>query len=264
MSTHVIDHVATVNMRVTIPSFAASTALTKVLTHPAGGVDLVGLQEWGNSRNEILRRNGSLHRTPRLMRALGRSAAWQRKDGYVWARALLGGSPVGAAGARYELIKVWTRVLALPGRVDKSLRRRSWLPASLATVALFFDHVLGEEVVVVNYHLTAEVQIGRHYRGDRPMRVARHKGEVRGLGRIAHHQLKKGRRVYFVGDGNFDGLQIPGLVSCWTGHERHAHTLGHRAVDIIHAQDEATQVDVIESISDHDHPIATYPRGASR
>lgn len=236
------DRIASVNVKDTLDNVQAAGALRKVIDQTAP--EIIGLQEWGRHRDSILQ-------------AL-------KRDGWAWARSSVGGGPVPFKADRYALVRCRAHVLATRSFVGRLPGRRPTLDDSLATLVLLYDEVLDEEVCVVNYHLTAEVQ-DRHgnYHDDaaHAPRVKRHKREVATLRRIARNQKRKGRRCYFIGDSNFDGLQIPPLVSCW--HQRPGGTLGSRAVDCVHAPQKAADVQIIPTASDHHAITVTYKRSQS-
>lgn len=261
--------VASVNMRNTAHPFRitpaqAADGLDKVLNHPTTRVDLVGLQEWaGGPRNAILRRRGTLTRIPALRRWLPLVKPARAADGWTWVRPALGGPTVGAKASRYVPRFVRSRTLAPAGRLERVPGFRALLGASKVTVAGFTDLADGGRLVVlIDGHLTRHVEKGGHYRRGLPRTVARHKREVAQLERVIAYHEARGRRVFVTIDGNYDGLDLEGLVPCWLGHPKAetGGTLGARRPDVIYADDHATEVDVIETISDHDALVATYPR----
>jgi hypothetical protein len=262
------EYVATLNMRNTKHPFVVTPAmaeagLRRTLAAPAGDqlVDLVGLQEWaGGARNRILRKLGPATFFPTFRRLL-RRAERKATSGYGWARPALGGPWVGYRAARYVPLFVRSKTLAPAGRLERVPGFRSLLGASKVTVAGFHDLEEDRDTVVVNGHLTRHVQKGRGYRKNLPKTVARHKRERRALGRVIGYHEKRGRRVYVTVDGNYDGLELEGLVPCWQGHPlpETGGTLGNsRRVDIIFGPDEAREVLVIPTASDHDAVVAGY------
>lgn len=226
--------ICSANIRVTLPRKTAELALDKVLTetHP----HIVGVQEWGKSRDPAMKRLAYKHKMN-------------------WAR-VPGAGPI-MWDERLRLVFIEPRRLARAGFLGRLIGRRSHLPDNIAAMAVLEFN--GREACVLNVHLTAEVQdrYGNYHRDlARRPRVRRHKREVRSIANIARRQRKKGRDVYVVGDFNFDGLVIPGLTSCWRG--RDGGTLGNRAVDQIHTTSPAAQVRTISTPSDHDAVIANY------
>jgi len=228
-----MTRVCTANIRVTLPRKVAERALDKVLTEARPHI--IGVQEWGPGRNPAMHRLAHKH-------------------GMEWAR-VPGAGPI-MWDDRYRLVKAEPRRLARAGFMGRLAGRRLTLPDSIAALVIL-EHK-GRETVVINVHLTAEVQYGPGYRrtSAHRARVRRHKREVRSLRNIARRQRRKGREVYVVGDFNFDGLRIPGLTSCWLG--RNGGTLGNRAVDIVFAAYPAARVRTIRTPSDHDAVVATY------
>lgn len=207
--------VLSMNERDTIDFDTARADLLRVLDEARP--TLGGLQEWGRSRDSIL-----------------------DASGYSHARGPKGGGPVLWDETRYRLHSEPRSVrLARPEFVGHLPGRRSRLGASWATEVILDDlpgdTPDGSQTVVLNYHFTAEVQVGTGYRRDlaHRLRVMRHKRERRRLGRRARWHKRRGRRVYAVGDSNFAGMRLGGFVSCWDGHD--GGTLGPRAVDIVFA-----------------------------
>ncbi len=158
-------------------------------------------------------------------------------------------------GASLEVVKA--RRLALPEFVGHLPGRRSKLGTSWATEA----H-LTNNVVLINYHLTAEIQNGDGgYKTDpaHRLRVMRHKREKRRLGRRARALHRRGRVVYLIGDGNFDGIQFGRFTSCWEGNEDKPGTLGWRKPDCVHTTRSASSVATFRTRSDH-RALAAYYR----
>lgn len=226
--------VATANLFKGMPLEKVRAGVDTLYTH---GPDVAALQEWVRGRDSVLRD--------------------LRRRGLSFCRPSEGGGPIvytsrfsparcrGVTLARRELVG------HLPGRKDR-------LPASIANLTILVDDATDDELAVVNFHLTAEVQYAGRYRRDPAhlLRVRRHKREVRRLTRLARRQRHKGRRVFLCGDTNYDGLRIKGLVSCWEGHA--GHTLGPRAVDTVFAETPAHSVKTVVTGSDHRAVVVTY------
>lgn len=207
---------------------------------------LVALQEAGPNRDAIIERVSA-------------------EVGYAWARAEGGGVVMWKAD-RYRLRRCRPVVLAGVELVGHLPGRKSKLPASVATEVSLDDLASkdpdGGVTVVLNYHLTAEVQDmrgGGGYKKDpaHALRVLRHQREKYRLGKRARMHKRRGRDVYPVGDGNFDGMKLRGFVNCWKG--RSGGTLGGRAVDIVFAKTKPAKLWTVETPSDHDALIVTYP-----
>ncbi len=240
--------VVTANVLCTVRLADAREALRGILD---GEPDLVGLQEWGLSRQRLLRETGTLR--VRLMRGSrsGRGVSGRSPE-YVWVSPLLGGCPVGARADRFELVEFRSRILGWFGRSDRGVRPVPILPLRIATVAVFRDNRRVRTVSVVNFHLVPGVQTRGRYRQDRPLLVARHQREVRNLGRIVGEQLALGHVVYAMGDSNFDGLRLAGLTSAWEGRESGPGTLGsRRKIDDVHGPGLSTSVTLLTNGSDH-------------
>lgn len=238
--------VASVNMRFTLPDRAAEAGLRRVL---AERPDLVALQEWGVSRDDILRRIAA-------------------EGQYRWTRPTSPNGdpimPVMWRDDRYVLRSARAIRLARREFVGHLVGRKSRLPASWASEVIFDDlasaHPDGEQTVLLDFHFTAEVQKGAGYRRDpaHRLRVRRHKRERRRLGKRARWHKRRGRTVYAAGDSNFHGLRLRGFVSCWTG--RKGGTLGNRAVDVVFAATKPHKLWPVQTPSDHDALIVTYRR----
>lgn len=209
-----------------------AAALKEILDrHPT----YVGLQEWGE---DLL-------------------LAGAERRGFGRARAR-GGPPILFDLGRTGLLRVHGRRLARAELVGHLVGRKSRLPASIATEAIFEDDELGEGAGI-DAHLTAEVQRDGTYRTDlaHRLRVMRHKRERRRLRRRVEHHRSRGRWVLVFVDGNFDGLQLPPLTSCWDGRPA-TGTLGGRTVDIVFADQRARRVETFATGSDHRAVEAIY------
>ncbi len=233
------DVIGTCNVKDTLPDNAAEAAARSWLRE---GVELGGLQEWGRHRDHILDKLQNGH--------------------YRHGRGIKGGGPIVWNRTRYEPVRaIKTKTLVGGGFMGKLPGRRSRLGPSYATLGVFHDDVLGERVSLINVHLTAEVQERGEYRTEKShrRRVARHKAEVRAIRRLILARRLRGDRVYVVGDFNYDGLEIPPLVSCWRN--RSGATLGPtRAVDIVFAPERADAVNTFYNKSDHRSVVARYRR----
>lgn len=230
------DRIGTANIRYTLSDKAALAAVRKVITEARP--EILGLEEW--------------HRPSSVL------AQITSRSYYKVARAEHG-PPMLYDASRYTLLRTRNVTLAPEQHVGFLPGRKTTLPASIATLAIFWDEVLLIEVSAIRFHLTAEVQRGKGYRETvaHLRRVLRHKTERRRLRKVGIRQRRKGRRVYLEGDGNFDGLRLRGFVSCWEGRKPKG-TLGNRAVDIIFASTPARDVRTIETASDHRAVVAVY------
>lgn len=224
---------ATANIFKGMPPDKARLAIETVLIHRP---DVLALQEVGRGRGRILR----------------------DLDGYSFARPVDGGAPI-VYGPRFSLVRCRAVVLARREFVGHMPGRKSRLPATVATLAVLHDEATGHDAAVIDFHLTAEVQYAGRYRRDlaHRLRVRRHKRERRRLRALIVEQRSKGRDVYALGDGNYDGLTLPPLTSCWEG-RRAEGTLGNRAVDAIYAETRPTAVRTVVTGSDHRAVVANY------
>jgi len=91
------------------------------------------------------------------------------------------------------------------------------------------------------------------YRADRPLLAGRHRAETRRLGALVTRRLAAGDTVIALGDSNFDGFELPGLVSAWAGRrEDPVGTLGSsRKVDDVFGEVPASDVSLVRTASDH-------------
>jgi hypothetical protein len=263
---HAEDRAVSQNVWVNAPVEIAQAVLQRVLDR---GPDIVGLQEWPSGRNPLLKATGTFARFPMVRRVL--RGPWRPGEGVEWARPLLGPTgPIGLRADRYEVLACSAVTLTGSRRIRPTERHpRARLPANRATLAVAHDHELDEEVAVIGYHLWAGVQVGGHY-SERPSdraRVDGHRDQVAALGRLVIDQLARGRVVYALGDSNFDGLDLPGLVSAWDGREherRGTHEDGHRKIDDVFGPGRAVRVEVIEHPEqqiDHQGVLAVRRRG---
>lgn len=259
MSARVEDRVVSVNAYVVLSDAQAEHLLERVLRELAPG--LAGIQEWDGPTPD-------LHTAGRVsvdVDDLLRKATARSHRRFV--RPAGGGGPQVYDASRYDLQDCYAEVLVAAGYVGRLPGRKSTLPASIASVGLYVDELLDENVALVNVHLTAEVQKGKGYRTDPAhwARVLRHRRERRALRRLVARLRRKGYRVYVTGDTNYDGMPLPPLVSCWTEHARAeaAGTLGTRTPDYVYGPEAAGRVRVLPTKSDHHAVLATYPRRAA-
>ena len=228
--------VATANIRDGLPRREAGTALRLVADQDP---DLIALQEWSLLRRGLLR---------------------QSAPGYEWHTPLVGGCPVGVRRERFEVLRRGTRALSWPGLVSPSPRRWSVVPGRAAGVVVCRDRAGGGVVAMVSFHLVPGVQAGGVYRRDRESLAGRHRRESERLEHLVADLGNGAHRVCAAGDTNFHGLQLAGLVSCWSGH-RAPGTLGTRLVDTVFWPTAADSVTLVETPSDHRAVIATVRVG---
>lgn len=229
--------VGLMNMQVDLPDHVARFGLRLLIIEFP---QLAYLPEWGRNRTQILK------------------DVCDPEWGH--ARPLEGGGPVVWAKYRYDLESIRAHKLAGSEWVGRLAGRKSRLGPSYATVARFEPTTGdGPDEVLIGFHLTAEVQQGASYRTalSHRLRVRRHKREVRALEQLIAHHKERGRIVYPAGDGNFDGLQLDGVTSCWDGRKPRG-TLGNRAVDIVFGPTRADYVVTLDAGSDHRAVVATY------
>jgi hypothetical protein len=233
--------VATANILDRLDRDRAAEALASVLEHAC---DVVGLQEWGLTRRRILR----VH------------------DAYTWVAPLYGGNAVGFRRDRFVLLGHRLRLVGNVGLADRGVRPIRILPPRATTLVRLLDRATGSVTSVIDYHLVPGAQSRGTYRADRPLLVRRHLSETRRLAALVTRRLADGDTVIALGDSNFDGFEIPGLVSAWAGRrDDPAGTLGSsRKVDDVFGTVAASAVSLVRTASDHAAVLAERPdRGSS-
>lgn len=240
-----VDVGATCNLRYTLSPRKFEAGLREVLAEEP---DWIAFQEVGHDRDPILER---------VCRELG----------YTWARTK-GGDPVAWKIARHGKVPISVKPIRLARReyVGHIPGRRDRLPANYATEVVLPDLAGGPDVVVLGYHLTAEIQDvrgGGGYKKDplHLLRVLRHMREKARLGRRARLQKRRGREVHPAGDGNFAGMKLRGFVSCWK--DRKGGDLSGRAVSIIFGATRGRWLHTVKTLSDHLTVLVAYPGGAT-
>jgi hypothetical protein len=228
--------VATANIRDGLPRREARAALRLVADEDP---DLIALQEWSLLRRRLLR---------------------EVAPGYEWHTPVVGGCPVGVRRDRFEILHRGTRPLSWPGAEALSPRRWSLVPGRVAGVVVCGDLASGRVVAMVSFHLVPGVQRDGDYRRDRRFLVSRHGHESTRLENLIAELTGDGHLVCAAGDTNFHGFLLPGLVSCWSGHEAPG-TLGTRLVDTVFWHTAADSVKLVEIPSDHRAVIATVRLG---
>lgn len=214
----------------------AAEALASVLAHAP---DVVGLQEWGVTRRPILRAHNA----------------------YTWVAPLYGGNAVGFRRDRFGLLEHALRHIGHVGIADRGARPIRILPPRVATLVRLVDRATGSATSVIDYHLVPGVQSRGTYRADRPLLARRHRSETRRLRALVTRRLASGDNVIALGDSNFDGFELPGLVSAWTGRrDDPTGTLGSsRKVDDVFGAVAAEAVLLVRTASDHAAVLAQRP-----
>lgn len=224
--------VATANVLRDISSGEAAAALGDVLAH---GPDLVGLQEWGVRRRPVTR---------------------AADPAYAWVSSLYGENALGWRRDRFALrARRWVPVGGF-GLVDPGARDVPVLPPRVVLLVRLVEVATDRPVSVVVYHLVPGIERGGAYRTDRPRLVARHRHELGRLRALVVREQTAGAEVVAMGDANFDGLVLPGLVSAWEGRREDPRgTLGDgssgRKIDDVFASRPADEVSLLQNASDH-------------
>lgn len=220
--------VATANVLRTLGHGDAAAALADVLAHRP---DLVALQEWGPRRRRLLRADPA----------------------YAWVSPAYGENALGLRRDRYDLVTSRLVPVGGLGWADRGARATPLLPPRTVLLVRLRDRATDSDTSVVVFHLVPGVQRAGALREDRPRLVARHRTEVRRLTAIVQRELATGAVVLAAGDGNLDGLEVPGLVSAWQGRRDEARgTLGpRRKIDDVLGPGPADRVDLLRSASDH-------------
>jgi endonuclease/exonuclease/phosphatase family metal-dependent hydrolase len=228
--------VATANILDRLDRERAAEALASVLEH---GPDVVGLQEWGLTRRRILRAHGA----------------------YAWVAPGYGGNSVGFRRDRFALLGHGLRLVGHVGLADRGARPVRVLPPRVTTLVRLLDRATGSETSVIDFHLVPGVQSRGAYRADRPLLTRRHRSETRRLGALVTRRLAADDAVIAMGDSNFDGFELPGLVSAWAGRrDDPVGTLGsNRKIDDVFGAVAATSVFLVRTASDHAAVLAQRP-----
>lgn len=248
------DRVLTQNVWVNAPLDVAEGVLQRLLSLKP---DIVALQEWPSGRNPLLKATGTFARVPTARPTFPRRRRFEPGTGFTWTRPVLGPTgPIGLRADRYEVLSCKAMTLTEARRVRPTPKHpRATLPANRATQILAHDHERDEEVVVLGYHLWSGVQVEGRYSqrpGDRA-RVAGHQDQVAALSLLIADHLARGRVVYALGDSNFSGLTLPGVVSAWDGREkqpRGTHRGSRRKIDDVFGPGRPGRVQLV----DHPHP----------
>jgi hypothetical protein len=237
--------VLAMNEKDTLPPDVAVTDLHAVLL--VAKPDLGVLQEWPKDRDAA-------------------SKKMCAELGYGYARPRRGGGPAIWRLDTYTLRSVRSARLVGSELVGHLPGRRDRLGPSIATVVTFDGPALGNitKHCIIGYHLTAEVQMGDHYRTDlaHRLRVLRHKREKWHLGRLGRRCANKAI-TYLGGDSNYAGMQVRGFYNCWfraAGLGAYpGGDLGGRAVTIVfHTRHPQRAPQTIKDHSDHFAVAVTY------
>lgn len=225
------------NIFVGLNRFEAREALESVLE---ANPDLVGLGEWGPNRMGIL----------------------AREDEYEWVKPGASYPPIGAKKSRYRKVSSRGVTLAEGRPVDKKPGKpsRGFLPDNHATVVVWEEIETGHIVTTVCFHLPSGTEAHGAWRrlaGSLTRRARMAREAKRKLRKIARNQWSRGRRVYIMGDTNFDQMKLLPLISCWKGRTARS-THGSRTIDEIYAQRRATRAITLRTHSDHKAVIASY------
>jgi hypothetical protein len=248
--------IATANVWVRLPAAAARACIEPLLS---AGADLIALQECSPARALLLRRCGDVRFTPGPLRL--RAMGGPRR--FRWVQTL-GDCTVGMDADHFDLESARPLLLAGFTRAESATRPFGIEPPQIGLVVRCGDQVSGDQISLIDFHLTPGVQHRGSYREDRPRLVARHRLEVRRLEKAIAEESAAGRRVYAAGDGNFDGLELAGLASAWSTQPAGAGTYGNRRIDDVFSRDHVSSVRLLEIPSDHRAVLVEYAAARER
>ncbi len=131
----------------------------------------------------------------------------------------------------------------------------------MVTLVRLRDGITGCPFSVIDYHLVPGSQARGVYRDDRPLLAARHQNEARRLGSLVTQRIVAGDDVVALGDSNFDGFELPGLISAWEGRrDDPVGTLGStRKIDDVFGAGPPSAVTLVRTASDHAAVIVERP-----
>lgn len=241
--------VATANVQVRLPREAARVCIESLL---AEDVDLIALQECSPARALLLREYGDLRFVPGPVHICGSS-----RTRYHWVQTI-GDCSVGVRADRFEIEHARPLLLAGFTRGESPTRPFGIEPAQVGLVVRCRERASGERVSLIDYHLIPGVQAGGAYRTDRPRLVARHRHQVVRLARTIAAEKAAGWSVFAAGDGNFDGLALPGLTSAWSSRPPGEGTYGSRRIDDVFGPGPADSVRLLDTPSDHRAVVVAY------
>jgi len=203
--------------------------------------DIVGLGEWAPNRRRFLAEH----------------------DDYMWIKPGSSYPPVGARKDRYRCFTAHGVTLAKGRPVEKKPGKpsRGFLPDNHATVVVWEEIETGHMVTTVCFHLPSFIEAGgvwRRVAGVLTKRARMAREAKRKLRKIAKAHWARGRRVYLLGDSNFDEMRLSPLTSCWKGRKPRA-THGRRTIDVVYAQQPAKHTITLATPSDHKAVVAYYP-----
>jgi hypothetical protein len=182
--------------------------------------NIVGLQEWGDSRDGVLLRTS--------LRA-----------GYSFVSPKNGGPPVGILDSWGEWLTVRKIPLAPKGDANR---------ATYGVEGIARQYGTGRIRVVLNIHLLA------HHDDPAQLRAWR----IGRSSVIEWAKGWEGYSRFVLGDGNKHLMQLPPLVSCWDGHRAEPTGPHGGTIDAIWANRAAKAVDAYRTRSDHKFVVADY------
>lgn len=237
----------TANIQHGLPGKVASNALDVVMSFEP---HLVGLNEVEGNRNNLLKELG-----PLLLPGRIEVGDFPSLAGMVWMRLFPGGQVIGVDTSEYEIVGGRPLLLSKGGDVEDVPGRKSRLDDNDASVVHVRNRRTRQREVLILFHLTSHVQEGpNRYRAG--ARSEMHRQQRRSLERFIERQQERGRKVWAMGDTNWDEMPLEGLRSCWDG-RRALGTHGPRAIDIIYGEDRFKDAATRDIGSDHKLVVAT-------
>lgn len=219
--------IATHNIKVDLPDHTAAAAVRLVLQR---NPDVFGLQEWGRSRRDTLKRFGTVVMYPRLRRLfLGYPAA-----GYVFIYPI-GGQPIGVEASLYQVASVRRVLLS---------KKREGVRAAYGTEVILWPRAGGRTIAVLNLHLLA------HH--DDPDNLAAWEEGVKAVNEWI--ESCHGHRIYVMGDFNHAAVPLDGLKSCCS--DKPVPTFKGRSIDHVYGPRGFT-AETVHTPSDHDALVVT-------
>lgn len=207
----------TANVLKTLPPPKAAAALNAALNKKP---HIIALQEWGSSRNRLLREAEFKHH-------------------YSFVTPVNGGPPLGILDSWGEWLTVRNLPLAPKGKAARATRGVEGIARARGS---------GRIHVVLNIHLLAHHDDPAHLRAWREGRQSV----------IEWAKAWGAYNRYVLGDGNKHLMDLPPLDSCWEGHRAQPTGPHGGTIDAIWTNRRSDFVDAFPIGSDHKAVVADY------